>query len=68
MSPPVKPAEETNASRIATAGIVIALASTAAGMLLHSPVLGGLGLVVVLFAVLLRRPLARLITPRDPQP
>lgn len=63
MSRPSTPAEQANASRIATAGIIIALVCTAAGMVLHSPVLGGLALVVVLVAVVFRHPLARLLPP-----
>ena len=64
MNPPLPPADEARAGRIATAGIIIALASTAAGMMLRSPLLGGFGLVAVLIAIVFRRPLARLLPPR----
>ena len=62
---PVHAAAERRASRIATGGIILGLACTAAGMLAHSPALGGAGLVVVLAAVLFRRTLARFFADRS---
>jgi len=67
MNAPNPPADEARAGRIATAGIIIALVSTAAGMMLHSPLLGAIGLVVVLVAVIFRRPLARLLPSVGPR-
>lgn len=55
---------DRTASRIATAGIILGLALTAAGMMLRSPVLGAMGLAGVPLAILFRRPLARLVTRR----
>lgn len=64
MGKDIIPAVEAAASKIATLGVIGALVLTAAGMMLHSPVLGALALVVVLIAVVFRRPLARLFVRR----
>ncbi|MBB5754170.1 hypothetical protein [Prosthecomicrobium pneumaticum] len=63
-SPTTKAELDRLASRIATIGIIAGLACTSLGMLARSPVFGGAGLLVVLIAVVLRRPLARLVAGR----
>lgn len=60
MGKEITPFIEAAASKIATLGVIAALILTAAGMTLRSPLLGGLALVVVLVAIVFRRPLARL--------
>lgn len=64
-SPTTKAELDRMASRIATIGIIAGLACTSLGMLAHSPVSGAAGLLVVLVAVVLRRPLARLVAGRS---
>lgn len=59
-----KPSLDDKASRVAMTGIVIGLALTAAGMLAREPILGGLGLGVIVVMVILRRPIARLLSSR----
>ncbi|MCX5515251.1 hypothetical protein C3941_12900 [Kaistia algarum] len=64
MSNEITPSIALTASRIAMVGIIAALLLTIGGMVLHSPVLGGLALVVVMIAVIGRMPLARLFARR----
>lgn len=55
------PTIERQSSRVAMIGIVIGLVLTAAGMMLRSPILGGVGLVALVVLVIFRRPLARFL-------
>lgn len=63
MSNDLSSALDQKASRVATVGVVAGMALTAAGMMIHSPILGGLGLASLAIIVIFRRPLARLLPP-----
>ncbi len=52
---------ELLSSRVATVGVVAGLLLTAAGMMLHSPVAGAAGLIILPVLVIFRRPIARLL-------
>jgi hypothetical protein len=62
MSKQSTPPTEQNASRVALVGIIAGLVLTSAGMLMRSPVLGGVGLVALAILVIFRRPIAGLVT------
>jgi len=55
---------DDKASRVAMVGIIAGLVLTAAGMLFSQPIFGGLGLAIIVVLVLLRRPIARLLSSR----
>jgi len=59
-----KPSLDDKASRVAMVGIIAGMALTAAGMFAREPILGALGLGILFAAVVLRRPIARLLPPR----
>lgn len=59
-----KPSLEDKASRVAMTGIIAGMALTAGGMFTREPILGALGLAIIVIAVILRRPIARLLSPR----
>ncbi|MBN9026638.1 MULTISPECIES: hypothetical protein [Kaistia] len=55
---------DDKASRVAMVGIIAGLVLTAAGMMFRQPIFGGLGLFLIVVLVLLRRPIARLLSSR----
>ncbi|MCX5579048.1 hypothetical protein [Kaistia terrae] len=55
---------DEKASRVAMIGIIAGLVLTAAGMLTREPIFGGLGLAIIVVMVILRRPIARLLSSR----
>jgi len=59
-----KPSLDDKASRVAMVGIIAGMALTAAGMFAREPILGALGLIILFVAVVLRRPIARLLSSR----
>ena len=60
MSDP-KPNIDVKASRVAMTGIVASLALTAAGMIAREPLFGALALIIIVIAVIFRRPIARML-------
>lgn len=59
-----KPSIDDKASRVAMVGIIAGLVLTAAGMMFRQPIFGGLGLAIIVVLVILRRPIARLLSSR----
>ncbi|WP_201400013.1 hypothetical protein [Kaistia sp. 32K] len=55
---------DITASRVAMSGIIAGLVFTAAGMITREPIFGALGLIVIVVGVTLRKPIAKLISPR----
>lgn len=58
------PTLDEKASRVAMTSIIAGMALTAAGMFTREPILGALGLVILVVGVILRRPIARLLSSR----
>jgi hypothetical protein len=55
---------DDKASRVAMIGIIAGLVLTAAGMFAREPIFGALGLAIIVIMVILRRPIARLLSSR----
>ena len=55
---------DDKASRVAMIGIIAGLVLTAAGMFTREPIFGALGLAIIVIMVILRRPIARLLSSR----
>lgn len=56
-----KPNIDAKASRVAMTGIIACLVLTAAGMIAREPLFGALALIVIVVAVIFRRPIARML-------